>query len=204
MELLVATKNKKKLEEIKEILKGFNLRITSLADYKNFPEIIENGKTFSQNAIIKASIIAQFTGKLVLGEDSGLEVKALGNRPGVFSARYAAGGFKGNASDKKNNAKLLKELKHLPLKKRHARYRCAVALADKSGLIGVVTGDCKGIIGFAPKGKSGFGYDPLFLIEKYGKTFAELGPEIKHKMSHRYKALKKAGRLMAGYLKRCR
>ena len=200
LELLVATRNKKKLKEIKEILSGLQLKITSLADYKDMPRIVEDGKTFAQNAIIKASTIAQFTKKLVLGEDSGLQVKALGNRPGVYSARYSGAG----ATDKKNNSKLLKELKNVPLKKRRARYQCSVALADAGGVIGVVMGQCDGIIGVSPKGHLGFGYDPLFVIEKYKKTFAELGPEIKHTMSHRYKALAKLSLLMERYLKRSR
>lgn len=199
IELLVATKNKKKLEEIREILKGLDFKITSLADYQGLPEIVEDGRTFSQNAVIKASTIAQFTKKLVMGEDSGLQVKALRNRPGVYSARYAARNLSENASDEKNNIKLLRELKGVPLKKRDARYQCAVALADEKGAIGVVTGDCAGKIGLKPRGHLGFGYDPLFVIEKYGKTFAELGPAIKHKMSHRYKALKKARRLIEKY-----
>jgi len=200
LELLVATRNKKKLKEIKEILSGLELKVISLADYKGMPRIVEDGRTFEQNAAIKASTIAKFTKKLVLGEDSGLQVKALGNRPGVYSARYSGAG----ATDKRNNSKLLKELKNVPLKKRRARYQCSVALADPGGIIGVVSGQCDGIIGFRPKGHSGFGYDPLFVIEKYGKTFAELGPEIKHTMSHRYKALKKLRLSMERYLKRSR
>ncbi|MFH0940714.1 MAG: RdgB/HAM1 family non-canonical purine NTP pyrophosphatase [Candidatus Omnitrophota bacterium] len=200
LELLVATRNKKKLKEIKEILSGMKLKITSLADYKDMPFIVENGRTFAQNAIIKASTIAKFTNKLVLGEDSGLQVTALGNRPGVYSARYSGTG----ATDKRNNSKLIQELKNVPLKKRTARYQCSVALADPCGLIGVVSGQCDGIIGFSPKGHFGFGYDPLFVIEKYGKTFAQLGPEIKHTMSHRYKALAKLYLLMERYLKRSR
>lgn len=198
LELLVATRNKKKLEEIKELLSDLNIRVTSLADYEGMPEIIEDGKTFAQNAIKKAATIALFTGKLVLGEDSGLEVKVLGNKPGVYSARYAGP----RATDKKNNLKLLKELKGLPLKKRRARYQCAVALADGRHLVGVVRGDCKGLIGFKSKGSFGFGYDPLFIIESYDKTFAQLGPQVKHKMSHRFKALQKARRLIGSYLKK--
>ncbi len=194
MELLVATRNKKKLQEISDILKGLDLKIASLADYKGMPEIVEDGRTFEENAVIKASTIALFTKKLVLGEDSGLEVKMLGNRPGVYSARYSGEG----ATDKKNNLKLLRELKGAPLKKRIARYRCAVALADAKGLIGVVSGSCKGLIGFKSKGHFGFGYDPLFIIEKYGRTFAQLGPKVKHGMSHRYKALKKLRKLIEG------
>jgi XTP/dITP diphosphohydrolase len=197
MELLVATRNKKKLQEIRELLAGMDLKVTSLADYRDMPKIIEDGKTFEANAVIKACTIAQYAKKLVLGEDSGLEVKALSNRPGVYSARYSGAG----ATDKKNNLKLLRELKGVPLKKRAARYRCAVALADAKGLIGVMSGSCSGLIGFKSRGTSGFGYDPLFVIEKYGKTFAELGLSTKHKMSHRFKALKKARGLMARYLK---
>lgn len=200
MELLVATRNKKKLEEIREILKDLDLEITSLADYQNCPEIVEDGATFAQNAIKKAATIALFTKKLVMGEDSGLEVKALGNRPGVYSARYSGP----LATDKKNNRKLLNDLQGVPFKKRAARYQCAVALADAKGLIGVVTGNCEGRIGFKMKGRFGFGYDPLFVIGKYSRTFAQLDPEVKHKMSHRCKALKKAKRLMALYLKRSR
>ena len=197
MELLIATRNKKKLQEIKELLCNLPLKVTSLDDYPGMPDIIEDGRTFDQNAVIKAATGAQFTKKLVLGEDSGLEVKALKNKPGVYSARYSGSG----ATDKNNNLKLLRELRGVPLKKRRARYRCSVALADAKGLIGVVSGACPGLIGFQSRGHSGFGYDPLFIIEKYGKTFAELGLEVKHKMSHRYKALKKARRLMELYLK---
>lgn len=204
MELLVATRNKKKLQEIRELLKGLDIRVTSLADHKGMPEILETGETFEENAVIKACTIAQFTKKLVLGEDSGLEVRALRNKPGVLSARYAACDKTpgtANAPDQQNNLKLLRELKGVPVKKRGARYRCAVALADAKGLIGVVSGSCAGVIGLRPKGSFGFGYDPLFIIEKYAKTFAQLGPGIKHKMSHRYKALKKARLLMERYLR---
>ncbi len=200
MELLVATRNKKKLEEIREILRDLDFRVTSLDDYDGLPKIVEDGKTFEQNAIKKAATIAMATGKFVLGEDSGLEVRALGNRPGVYSARYSGEG----ATDRKNNLRLLRELKSLPLKKRQARYRCAVALADAHGLVGVVSGRCEGVIGTRSRGTFGFGYDPLFIIPKFGKTFAELGPDVKHRMSHRYKALKRARRLMALYLRRRR
>jgi XTP/dITP diphosphohydrolase len=197
-ELVVATKNKKKLQEIRELLSDLPLRVTSLEDYPDAPRIVEDGRTFEQNAIKKAATIALYTRKLVLGEDSGLEVKALHNRPGVYSARYAGE----DATDPKNNRKLLSELKGVPAKKRGGRYRCAVALADGHGLIGVVSGTCSGRIALEPKGTFGFGYDPLFLIEKFGKTFAQLGPEVKHAMSHRYRALKKARRLILEYLSR--
>lgn len=192
-ELVVATKNKKKLEEIRELLKGLDLKITSLSDYPAAPRIIENGRTFKANAVKKAVKIARFTGKLTLGEDSGLEVEALGNQPGVRSSRFSGK----NKSDNQNNLKLLKLLEGVPLSKRKARYRSSVALAGAKRLIGVVEGSCSGLIGFTPRGSYGFGYDPLFLIPRFKKTFAQLGPRVKHKMSHRFRALKKAKALIA-------
>lgn len=192
----MATKNKKKLAEIKEILKGLNLKITSLADYSGVPRIIENGKTFKENAVKKAVKIARFTQKLTLGEDSGLEVDVLGGKPGIYSSRFAGK----DKSDLKNNLKLLKLLAGRPVKRRRAGYCCAVALADKNGLIRVVEGKCRGSIGFALRGRFGFGYDPLFIIPEYKKTFAQLGPKIKHRMSHRYRALKKAKKIIQKYI----
>ena len=196
MELIVATKNKKKLREIKEIWKGPDLSITSLADYSRAPRIIENGKTFKENAIKKAMRIARFAQKLTLGEDSGLCVDALGGRPGVYSSRFSGK----NKSDLKNNLKLLKLLGDLNLSRRKAHYICAVALADKDGLIAAVEGRCSGVIGFEQKGKFGFGYDPLFIVPGYKKTFAQLGPTIKHKISHRYRALEKAKKIIQKYI----
>ena len=197
MELLVATRNKKKLKEIREILADLPFHVTSLDDYEGLPAIEEDGDTFEQNAVKKAATIAIYTKKLVLGEDSGLEVAALKNGPGVYSARYAGPG----ATDKKNNAKLLRALRRVPASRRGARYRCAVALADGKGLVGVVSGSCRGVIGRRCAGTSGFGYDPLFVIPRYRKTFAQLGPKVKHRMSHRFRALQKARRLMGSYLK---
>jgi len=195
-DLVVATKNKKKLQEIKDILKGLVLKIVSLEEFPGTPRIIENGKSFKENAIKKAVKIASFTKKLTLGEDSGICVYALGGEPGIYSSRFAGK----NKSDTQNNLKLLKLLESLPLNRRKAYYACAVALADCDGLVGVVEGRCSGIISFEPKGKRGFGYDPLFLIPKYNKTFAQLGERIKHKMSHRYHALEKAKKLIVKYI----
>lgn len=196
--LVVATQNKKKLEEIQEILQDLGLRITSLADFQSTPRIVENGKTFQENAVIKAVKIAKFTGELTMGEDSGLCVQALGGAPGVRSARFSGK----DKNDEKNNRKLLKELEGLPLGKRGAYYACAVALADRHGLIGVVEGRCSGRIAFVPQGSFGFGYDPLFLIPKYKKTFAQLGPAVKHSMSHRFRALAKARKVLIAYFQR--
>ncbi|MCG2714444.1 MAG: RdgB/HAM1 family non-canonical purine NTP pyrophosphatase [Candidatus Omnitrophica bacterium] len=202
-ELVVATRNKKKLCEIKEILKNIDLKLLSLDSYKFAPQVVENGKTFKANAIKKAVKLARFTGAFCLGEDSGLCVDVLGGAPGVHSARFSgkpAGQAGRNKSDLSNNLKLLKLLTGLPLQKRKAHYVCAVALADKSGLIGVVEGECPGLIAVASKGSAGFGYDPLFYIPKYKKTFAQLGKKIKHKMSHRYYALSKAKRIIQKYI----
>jgi len=196
MELVVATKNKLKLQEIKAILKGLRVEISSIADYSGAPRIIENGLTFRANAAKKALKLARFTGKLTLGEDSGICIDALGGKPGIYSSRFSGS----NKSDEKNNVKVLRLLRDLPLSKRKAHYVAAVALADKDGLLKIVEGKCHGRIGFKLRGTRGFGYDPLFEIPGYKKTFAELGESIKHKMSHRYHALKKVRVIIEKYI----
>jgi len=197
LELVVATKNKKKLGEIKDLLKGLKVKITSLADYPLAPRIIENGLTFQANARKKALTISRFTKKLTLGEDSGLEVDVLKGAPGVRSSRFSGK----NKSDQQNNLKLMRLLEGVPAAKRTAHYRCAVALADSKGLVFETEGSCCGWIGFKQKGNAGFGYDPLFVIPKYKKTFAQLGERIKHKMSHRFRALRPLRRVISSYLK---
>lgn len=196
IELLVATRNAKKLKEIKELLSDLKIKVTSLADYKGMPHIEEDGKTFAENALKKAATISLYTKKLVMGEDSGLEVKFLNNAPGIYSSRFSGPG----ATDKKNNTKLLKLLKNVPMKKRQARYRCCAALTDKNGIVDVVSGSCSGLIALRPSGKNGFGYDPLFFIPRFNKTFGEIDPCIKAKMSHRARALKKFKRVIEKYL----
>lgn len=196
--LIVATRNRKKLGEIKEILKDLKLDIRSLSDYPHMPRIIENGKTFQANAVKKALPVARVTGELTLGEDSGLCVYALKGRPGVYSSRFAGKG----KSDKKNNEKLLRLLDKLPLKKRKAYYACAVALANGDRLIKTVEGRCSGTIAYGPKGSFGFGYDPVFIPPKFKKTFAQLAPSIKHSMSHRFRALSKAKKVIQKSIER--
>jgi len=195
-ELVVATTNKGKLREIKELFADLNLKITSLADYPDAPQVVEDGKTFAQNALKKAATIALFTGKLTLGEDSGLQVWALKNAPGIYSARFAGE----KATDPKNNSKILRELRGVPLKKRVARYRCFAALVDGKRIIDVVDGTCSGLIALRPLGKNGFGYDPLFYLPRYKKTFGQLDPAIKAKISHRAKAMKKVRKILERYL----
>lgn len=191
-ELVIATKNKGKLREIKELLKDMPFHVTSLADYPDAPDVVEDGKTFTQNALKKAATIAIYTGKLTMGEDSGIQIKALKNAPGIYSARFSGP----NATDAKNNAKMLRVLKDVPEDKRQARYQCHAALVDANGIIDVVTGTCSGWITSRARGKNGFGYDPYFLIKRYNKTFGELDPAIKAKISHRARALKKIRRVL--------
>ena len=186
-ELIIATKNSGKLREIRELCADLNLKITSLTDYPDFPDIVEDGDSFQANAVKKAVTISVHTSKLVMGEDSGLEVKALNNQPGIYSARFSGEG----ATDEKNNAKLLQMLHGIPMTQRKARYRCFVALAQNGKIVDVVNGSCSGAIAEQLRGSNGFGYDPLFLIQRYKKTFGELPLEIKSKISHRSRALKK-------------
>ncbi|MBI3755473.1 MAG: XTP/dITP diphosphatase [Deltaproteobacteria bacterium] len=187
MKIVLATRNKGKAMEIKEILKGLGLEIFTLDDFPEIPNTVEDGKTFEENALKKARGVAQYLNMAALADDSGLEVDALDKKPGILSARYAGE----NATDNGNNKKLLKELNGLVLKKRQACYKCVVALAFPSGKEETVEADCRGLISLEPKGNGGFGYDPLFFVPEYGKTMAELPPEIKNRISHRGKALVK-------------
>ncbi len=195
-ELLVATRNKGKVREIADLLTPCDIKVISLLDLGPMPEIIEDGLTFRANAAKKAVIIARYTGGLVMGEDSGLEVDALHGRPGVYSARYAGV----NATDESNNDLLLKELSGVRYDKRTARYRSAIALADKERLIDVVEGACEGIIAEERRGTNGFGYDPLFIVPSRQKTFGELPLAVKQTMSHRAQALRQFLKLLELYL----
>lgn len=187
-EAVIATGNKHKLEEIGAILKDFNLNVLSMKDVDlEGLEIVEDGNTFEENALIKAKTVMEETGKLTLADDSGLEVDILDNRPGIFSARFAGE----KATDEENNNKLLKLLNDVPLEKRSARFVCAMAAVFPNGESIVLRGECPGLVGFERKGEGGFGYDPLFIVNGYDKTFAELGEEKKNKISHRAIALEK-------------
>ena len=195
-ELIIATKNEKKLHELRRYLKDVSATVISLKDFKRVPRIVENGNTFKANAIKKALVISKFTGALTLADDSGLSVKVLGGHPGVRSSRFAGP----RKSDKQNNKKLLKLMKKVSPAKREAKFVCAVAICDNGKIVKVLEESCSGTIAFSEKGGYGFGYDPLFLISKYKKTFGELGLKVKDKMSHRSKALKKAREFLRRYL----
>jgi XTP/dITP diphosphohydrolase len=184
--LVVGTRNPKKREEILEILSDLGIEVRDLTAYPDTPEVVEDGATFEANARKKASELARHLGEWVLGEDSGLVVPVLNGRPGVLSARYA--GQQGD--DEANNQKLLAELAPLPDDRRAAFYVCTAALADPAGEVrAVVEGRCHGVITRERRGSGGFGYDPLFLIPEYHKTFGELSARVKHALSHRGRAL---------------
>jgi XTP/dITP diphosphohydrolase len=186
--LVVGTRNPKKRGEILEILADLPIEVRDLTSFPGAPEVVEDGDTFEANARKKASELARHLNHWVLGEDSGLVVPALGGRPGVYSARYA--GKQGD--DAANNQKLLAELAPLPDDKRAAYYVCTAALADPSGEVrAVVEGRCHGVIVKEHRGEGGFGYDPLFLVREYHKTFGELSARAKHAISHRARALER-------------
>ncbi len=187
-EVVAATRNRHKVREIRKILGDLGVKVLSLEGFIDTPEVLEDKNTFEGNASKKARIISRFTHRLTIADDSGLEVDALGGRPGVKSARFA-----GKEQDyHKNNKKLLGMLDGVPSRKRKARFVCVISIAKDGKVLEVVRGTCGGRISFEMKGKTGFGYDPVFISPAYGKTFAELGPAIKNRISHRYRALKKA------------
>lgn len=195
--LLIATTNKKKVEEFKALFAGLPLELVYLSSVENVREIEETGTTFEDNASLKALGYAEQSGLLTLGEDSGLSCDALDGAPGVYSARFAGPG----RSDEDNNLKLLKWMEKMPDNCRHAHYTSAIAIAEPGKLIGVVTGEVHGSIARRPAGSGGFGYDPLFFYLPYQKTFGEVSAELKHKVSHRAKAMEKTLHLLKDYLK---
>jgi XTP/dITP diphosphohydrolase len=203
IKLLLATRNRGKVREFAQLLSGLpELELVTLDDVAGAPEVIEDGETFEHNARKKAVEIARATSMLVLSDDSGLEVDALGGRPGVHSARYAGAG----ASDAENNAKLVAELTRLalPPAQRTARYRVVLALAAPSGPLVAAPhleeGTCEGRIRLQPRGEHGFGYDPYFEPAGCDRTMAELAPEQKNRISHRAQAAAKMRQFLERYL----
>ncbi len=197
MQLLIATRNRHKLKEIAAILDDLQLDIVSSADIKGLPDIVEDAPTIRENAIKKAVETARMANMLTMADDTGLEVDALNGEPGVRSARYAGE----TASHYENNKKLLQAIHGVPYKKRTAQFRCVIALADTKGLVETVEGICNGIIIEAERGGGGFGYDPLFIPDGQVKTFAELSPDVKNRISHRAKAIQKAWASLSRYLR---
>lgn len=186
--LLLGTRNPGKIYEIKLIIGDLGLELHSLQEFPEVDVAEENFPTYSGNAIAKAQFYAQATGMLALADDSGLEVEALGGAPGVLSARYAGE----DATDAERRALLLSSLTKTESTNRRARFVCAIAVADANGeVLNVSEGICEGVIAFAPRGTSGFGYDPLFIPDGYNETFGELSDDIKNQISHRARALMK-------------
>lgn len=183
--LVLGTGNRKKAVELVELVRPLGLEVRTLADFPEAIAVAETGATFAANALLKASEQARHLGQWVLADDSGLMVDALGGEPGVQSARFSGPG----ATDASNNRLLLERLEQVPLERRGAAFVCHMALADPSGTLRAESeGRCRGRILVAPRGVQGFGYDPLFEVVEYHRTFAELGLTVKECISHRARA----------------
>jgi len=191
--LLLATQNPGKVREIRRALKGLPLKIIGLEDVLPGLSHRERGKTFSENALAKGLYYGRKWDGLLLAEDSGLEIEALGGAPGVRSARFSGP----NPSDEKNNRKILRLLREVPAAERKARFVCVMVLAKKGRIVREFRGEVRGRIALAPKGASGFGYDPLFYYPPLRRTFAELPPEVKNAVSHRGRAVLKLRAFLA-------
>ncbi len=183
--IVIASKNEGKIKEIKNFLHGLDLEILTLNDFPDIPEITEDGRTFEENAMKKAKAVFEHSKLTTLADDSGLEVRYLGDEPGVHSARFSGE----NANDRQNNEKLLDLLKDVPMDERRARFKCVLVLHNSLYNNIVFEGRCEGYIIDEPKGELGFGYDPLFVPDGFTKTFGELDLVTKNKISHRGKAL---------------
>ncbi len=181
--LILATNNAHKVEEIKTLLSEFPCEILCLSDFPEIPQAIEDGESFDENAYKKASHVAKILGLPALADDSGLVVPALNNEPGIFSARYAGEG----ASDQENMMKLLHNMENIS--ERRAFFQCVISLAVPSGPALTYEGRCEGLLLDSPRGNKGFGYDPIFYVEQFNKTFAELEGDQKNSLSHRGQAL---------------
>lgn len=184
--LIFATSNEGKLKEIREIMKDSGYEVLSLKEAGIVAEIEENGKTFAENAVIKASAIADLTGETAMADDSGLEVDYLDKSPGIYSARFLG---EDTGYDIKNGY-ILEKLQGIPKEERTARFVCAIACVFPDGTKEVRTAAIEGYIGYECRGENGFGYDPIFVVPEYGKTTAELTMEEKNQISHRAKALR--------------
>ena len=189
MKIVLATSNRGKISEIKDILDFSSVEWVTVEDQPEWPEVVEDGQTFLENAPLKAGALSQFFGEPALADDSGLEVEALENRPGIKSARFAGP----KATDEENITKLLDDLNKATLRgerSRVARFLSVVVLYWPGGRTISAVGQCQGTIAIAPRGTFGFGYDPIFIPNGYGRTMAELSPAEKNKLSHRGSALR--------------
>jgi XTP/dITP diphosphohydrolase len=191
--IILATRNKHKIQEIRTMLGDLPLEVLSLDDVPGVPPLKEEGATLQQNSLQKAQIVHAHSKLPALADDSGLEVFYLNGRPGVISARYAGAG----ATDDLNNRKLLAEMTGVPPRRRHAQFRAVLTLLDGSG-VEVAEGICPGTLEESPRGTNGFGYDPIFRPDGFSRTYAELTAEEKNTISHRAKALAKMKEVLQG------
>ena len=183
--IVLASRNKKKTQEVADLLGRVGFRVVPVSDFPDVPEVVEDGQSFAENAAKKATEVAVALQQWVIGEDSGLCVDALKGAPGIYSARYSGE----NATDEQNNARLMAELESVPDDRRGAGYVCSVALSGPDGVVRIaVEGTCRGRIQRTASGGGGFGYDPYFLIQEYHRTFGELSLLVKQKLSHRARA----------------
>ena len=186
MRIIFATGNEGKMREIRMIMADLGLEILSMKEAGLYADVAENGKTFEENAVIKAKAIAALCNDIVLADDSGLEIDALNKEPGVYSARYMGE----ETSYHIKNANLVERLNGVPEEERTARFVCAIAAALPDGRVLETKAAMEGRIGYEERGENGFGYDPIFMLPEYGKSTAELSPEEKNQLSHRGKALR--------------
>ena len=184
--VIIASGNKGKLKEFQTLMEGLDVKVKSMKDFPEIGDIEENGQSFAENAYIKAKAVFDATGCMAIADDSGLEVDALGGAPGIYSARYAGE----EKDDEANNQKLLEALEDIEDEKRGAQFHCAIVAIDKDGNRYDAEGIVRGRILRAARGDNGFGYDPLFYVEDYGKTTAELSMEEKNSISHRGQAVR--------------
>lgn len=187
LEIVLATRNRHKFRELTALLRVPGIRWHSLTTHPGTPAVRETGRTFEANATKKALAVARATGGFAVADDSGLEVEALRWGPGVRSARFAGS----HGDDRANNRKLLRLLAGLPPRNRRARYRCVLALASPAGVLAVARGAWAGRIADGPRGRGGFGYDPVFIVPGLGKTVGELAPAVKRRLSHRSRAARR-------------
>jgi XTP/dITP diphosphohydrolase len=194
--ILIATANRGKVKEIRELVRDLPLEFISLTDLAEYPEVVEDGATFEENALKKARVLAAATNLPSIADDSGLCVDALGGRPGVFSARYAGEG----ASDEDKCRLILEQMRDVPDRYRSARFVCVLAFVRPDGDEKIFRGACEGWITRELRGSSGFGYDPIFFYEQAGLTFAEMDRESKNKISHRGRALRALSEFLKGLI----
>ena len=190
--LLLATNNEAKVREYKSLLHNLPLELVTLAEQGITTVVDEVGESLEENARLKATLLSAESQLLALADDSGLEVDALGGEPGRLSARYAGEG----ASDRDRVVYLLSRMRNVPYEMRSARFRCVIAVATPGREVEICSGECRGFITFEPKGKQGFGYDPVFYLPELGKTMAELPLEIKNQVSHRGQASRKVHQVL--------